>query len=177
MGTRRNEDRRTPEAWSEVAVERLASLAGAREGVGHPRPRLFRRSVGDGDVIAPYDHVSNVVLGRWLDEIAATTFDRDGTLAAGLAWFIGRHEIEFLAETMRGDTLVAATWVGRVERLRAWRETVFFREHDGAALVRSSATWILVDFPSRRPRRIPAPMIAALDVLDPPDAPRSPTPA
>lgn len=151
-------------AWTPIDHRSLARTVVTGVG-GHDGSRHFHRTVGPGDVIAPYDHVSNVVLCRWLDELAAITFERESTVAAGLAWFIARQEIDFLAETMRGDELVAVTWVDEIDRFRATRETVLVRQRDGAVLVRSMATWILVDLATRRPRRVPAEMIAALAPL------------
>ena len=150
----------TPTIHGSLPPAASAAIA-AHPGV-HPRPRLFQRAVGATDVIAPYDHVSNVTLGRWLDELAAITFERERTVAEGLAWFIARQEIDFLAETMRHDELVAATWVVEIDRFRATRETLLARARDGAVLVRSKATWILVDLATRRPRRVPAELVATL---------------
>lgn len=133
----------------------------------HPRPRWFERQVRDDEAIQPYRHVWNVTIAAWLDELAATIFDRRSTVARGLSWFIVEQEIRFRAETMQGDAVLAAAWIASVDRVRAELELRLFRSQDGAPLVDARSSWTLVSLATRAPQRVPPEMRTALDPPDP----------
>lgn len=129
----------------------------------HPRARWFVRHVRDDEVIQPYRHVWNVTIAAWLDEVAAMLFDRPGTVARGLSWFVVEQEIRFRAETMQGDGVVAAAWISGVDRVRAGLEVRLLRSIDRAPLVESRSSWTLVSLASRSPTRVPPDIRAMLD--------------
>jgi len=112
------------------------------------------RTVAESDVIQPYRHVWNVTLARWFDELAAMVFDRPGTLAQGLSWFILSQETRFRAETMQGDRVLATATMPAIERSTATLDVRLERVGDSVLLVESSSTWVLVTLEDRRPRRI-----------------------
>jgi acyl-CoA thioesterase FadM len=112
------------------------------------------RVVEEADVIQPYRHVWNVTLARWIDELAAIIFDRSGTVAKGLSWFILDQETRFRAETMEGDRVRAVVTLPAIERVTARLDVRLVREQDEVTLVECRSTWILVSLADRRPRRI-----------------------
>ncbi|MBT8485714.1 MAG: acyl-CoA thioesterase, partial [Phycisphaerae bacterium] len=73
------------------------------------------------------------------------------------------HEIDYRAEAHAGDELVVATWVERIARVKAWRSTLVVRPSDETVVCTASTLWVLVDLARRRPIRIPATMVGALD--------------
>jgi acyl-CoA thioester hydrolase len=146
-------------------------LAGdGRAAVPHPRPfacEIVATAAGSSRAV---DHVSNVTFVRWLDRVAelhcdAAGFARPRMLADGRMWFVARHEIDYLAEVVPGDRLVALTWVRDLRRVKSWRDTVFVRMPGESVVCRAATLWVYVNLTTRRPTTVPPEMAAALDPL------------
>jgi acyl-CoA thioester hydrolase len=158
--------------------------------VPHPRPFALRH-VPDASVASRgIPHVNNVAYVGWLDRAAelhadALGWTREAMAAEDLAWFVGRHEIEYRAEAWPGDELLLLTWIRRMHRVTAEREVLVLRTRaadaapgrpDAAApaapdaapvpICRGRSTWVLVTLSSRRPRRHDAAMIEAFAPLE-----------
>ena len=138
--------------------------------VPHPRPFLLDLIVIGEELSNVIDHVSNVEYVRWLDRAAELHADSVGDtrrrlLEQGLMWFVARHEIDYLAETHRGDQLLIATWVRDMKRIRSWRETIIIRPGDETIVCRAATLWVLVNLATRRPVRIPAEMARRFEPL------------
>lgn len=116
------------------------------------------------------EHVSNVEYVRWIDLAAerhtdALGWTRAALLERGLMFFVGRHEIDYLAETFLGDELVLATWIERLGRAGHERATRILRRAEGGdleAVCAARTRWVLVDLDARRPVRMPADVTRAL---------------
>jgi len=118
------------------------------------------------------DHVSNIEYVRWLDQLGQMHLEQMGwssedLLSAGAMWFVGRHEIDYRLEALGGETLVAATWVRSVRRVKSWRDVMVWRpDPEGWQLVCTATTlWVHVDLRTRRSTRPPRDMVEALAPL------------
>lgn len=133
-------------------------------GVAHPAPflcdlRITRESLG-----TVIEHVSNIEYVRWLDRAAelhadAVGYTRQFMLEHQMMWFVARHEIDYLAESWLDDELVIATWVRDFAKVRSWRDYLIVRPRDAQVICRAATLWVLVDLPTRRPKRIDREMI------------------
>jgi acyl-CoA thioester hydrolase len=107
-------------------------------------------------------HVNNVVYLRWVQQVAiahwaALTTD---ALREALVWVALRHEIDYKAEALFGDTIIARTWTGAGRGVRYERHTRILREHDGALLAAALTVYCPMDAVSRKPTRLPADVAA-----------------
>ncbi|MCH2140681.1 MAG: thioesterase [Phycisphaerales bacterium] len=144
-----------------------------------PGRRVWFASITPSDDAAnqTVSHVSNVEYVKWIDamgqgHLASLGWTTEALIASGAMWFVARHEIDYLKETYAGETLLAATWVRDVKRVKSWRDTIIWRELDNTCEVvcTASTLWVHVDLAERRPVRPPAEMMNALDPCgsDPP---------
>jgi acyl-CoA thioester hydrolase len=145
----------------------------ARLELPHPRPFACRLSVGDEPAANVVGHVSNIDYVRWIDRLAelhadSIGFTREAMLRDGSMWFVGRHEIDYLAECFAGDELLLLTWVRSFSRVKSWRESRVIRPADGAIVCQAVTLWVFVDLESRRPRRITPEMVERFDPLEGP---------
>lgn len=133
-------------------------------GVPHASPFVSSVCAGDTSLSQTVAHVNNIVYVAWLDRVAelhadAAGFSRERLLEEGIMWFVGRHEIDYVAEVHAGETITLVTWVRDVRRVKSWRDTVAVRERDGRIVCRASTLWVLVDLESRRPIRFTDEMV------------------
>jgi acyl-CoA thioester hydrolase len=115
---------------------------------------------------AAIDHVNNVQYLAWVDRVAelhaeVLGYSRAAMKAAGVMWFVASHTIHYRAEAWLGDRIVAATWVGRLQRFTCVRQTRLLRPADSTVVAETETTWILVNLATRRPVRPPDVMQAA----------------
>jgi len=135
----------------------------------------FEVRVDEAQLGTAIEHVSNVQYVRWVDLAAERCLDAAGFTRArlkerGLMFFVGRHEIDYLAETFLGDELLVATWLSACGRAGHERRTSILRRGPAGAdepVCTARSRWVLVDLASRRPVRVPDDLRAALGpVLD-----------
>jgi len=113
-------------------------------------------------------HVNNVVYVRWVQDVAAAHW---ATLAPVEArqkylWVVLRHEIDYLSPALRGDIIVATTWVGdsygpRSERL------VYLANKAGKLLAKAKTVWCLLDGETKKPKRVDESVQALLKPTNP----------
>lgn len=111
-------------------------------------------------------HVSNLEYVRWLEVLATAHaeslgFNDDWYTRRNLIWFVGRHEVDYLAELGVGDELCMATWIEKVEKYRADRRYFMMRKRDRKPVCAARTSWILVSRDRHRPVRVPEDLIAA----------------
>jgi acyl-CoA thioester hydrolase len=109
-------------------------------------------------------HVNNQVWVRWVNEAAlahsrAVGFGPESCLALGLAWVVRRHDIEYLQPALADQEVEALTWAETLKGVTSLRRTLFQRA--GQVLARAETTWVLVELPSAKPRRVPPEMLRA----------------
>lgn len=146
-------------------VPRNATFDGTGWDIPHETPFLCDMHVDRSQVSRAVPHVNNIAFVQWVDRVAelhadALGFTRAALLDRGLMWFVVRHEIDYLAEAWPNDTLVLATWVRTMHRVKSWRDTIVMRPSDRTVLCRAATLWVLVDLETRRPQRHDAEMAA-----------------
>ncbi len=125
--------------------------------------------VSDDDVDAQ-DHASNVAYVAWMQAAAfahsaAQGWPPDAYLSRGFAWLVRRHEIEYLQPARPGEEIVIRTWVATMDKVRSQRRYEICRRSDNQTLAVAVTTWVFVDTNKNIPRRIPAEVAEAFEVV------------
>ena len=113
-------------------------------------------SVAAGD-IDEQRHVNNTVYLRWVQEAALAHWQVIASPESqqSIDWVVLRHEIDYKAPAVAGDSLDVSTWVGKATRLTFERFTEIRRSRDNTVLAAARTLWCPVDTETRRPRRVP----------------------
>jgi acyl-CoA thioester hydrolase len=111
-------------------------------------------------------HVNNAVWVRFVVELAdahsrAVGLDWKAYGRLGGMFIVRRHEIDYRAPALPGESLVEETWLEAMAGARSVRRARFTRESDGALLVEATTQWAFVDTKTHRPRRILPEVLAA----------------
>ena len=138
-------------------------------GIPHPDPFVMRIRVEQDDLGVVIPHVDNARYVQWLDRAAERHADSVGLTRAaleeaGLMWFVGRHEIDYLGECWLGDELLIYTWVRDMQKVKSWREYLIYRPADEKVIMRAATLWVLVKLETRKPARIPGAWAALFGV-------------
>ena len=130
-------------------------MATPERPAGPSYEHLVQVQPGDIDALG---HVNNVVYVRWVMDIATAHWERLSTdaMRAEVAWVVRRHELDYLAAAMPGDSIRVRTRVGHREGVTYERLTEVLRAADDRPLLRSRTLWIPVDPMTGRPKRLPA---------------------
>ena len=104
---------------------------------------------------APGHHVNNVVYVQWVQQVAIAHWTSAALpeQQAAVAWFVLRHEIDYLKEVFAGERLVARTHVGPSRGAKFERFVEILRE-DGTPVCRARSVWAAIDSRTGRPTRI-----------------------
>jgi acyl-CoA thioester hydrolase len=148
----------------------------AESSASKPSVLTLDESVNFGSPIPPYEiscdvsaahidelgHVNNVVYLSWVQDVAIAHWNSLTTpeLRARLVWVALRHEIDYKAEAVLGDRIIARTWTGVGRGLRYARHTKILRASDGVLLAEAVTQWCPMDAASRKPTRLPAEIAA-----------------
>jgi acyl-CoA thioester hydrolase len=119
--------------------------------------------VVQNDEIDELNHVNNVVYLAWVNDIAVAHWNSLTTpaLRSKHIWVALRHEIDYKAEALLGETIRVRTWTGVARGLRYARHTRIYRAENDALLAEALTQWCPMDALTRKPARPPA-EIAAL---------------
>jgi len=103
-------------------------------------------------------HVSNLVYLRWVQDAAlahstAVGWDHAAYTRVGAAFFVRRHEIDYLGAAFEGDKLRITTVVTTWSAATSERRTRIVRMSDDRELARCITKWAFVNLEGR-PRRI-----------------------
>ena len=113
-------------------------------------------------------HANNVEFVRWMQDAAIAHADAAGctaaALAAGGAWVVRSHRIEYLRPAFEGDRLAVVTWVADFRRAFSLRKYEFVRPVDNSVLARGETDWVYVDHGTGRPRSIPDSIRAKFEI-------------
>ena len=107
-------------------------------------------------------HVNNVVYLSWVQDVAIAhwAFLTTPELRERLVWVALRHEINYVAQAVLGDAIVARTWTGTARGLQFTRHTEIIRVNDGKQLANAVTQWCPLDSTSGRPTRLPTEIAA-----------------
>lgn len=102
------------------------------------------------------NHVNNVVYIRWVQEASVAHWRSiaSDAIRQQFLWVVLRHEIDYRSPALRGDILLARTWVHNVGGPRSIRKVQLYRKQDNRLLAEASTTWCLVSRQALRPVRI-----------------------
>jgi acyl-CoA thioester hydrolase len=107
------------------------------------------------------NHVNNVIYVQWMQDVATTALAglRFRSPAAGVAWMVRRHEIDYHNQAFLGDELQLVTWTGEYTNITWKRHYEIIRITDGKKIISALSTWIPVTRATQKPRRIDEAMI------------------
>ncbi|HEY8092020.1 MAG TPA: thioesterase family protein [Polyangiaceae bacterium] len=128
-------------------------------------PLEFTVPAEDIDVLG---HASNIAFVRWIQDVAiahstSVGLGIEGYQRLGAVFVVVRHEIDYLRPALRGEALVARTWISSVMAAKCVRSTEIERRSDGQVLARGQTTWGYIEMATGRPRRIPEEVRTAFD--------------
>lgn len=115
-------------------------------------------------------HVNNLEYLRWMQDVAvehteARGWDHARYLAAGVAWVVRSHAIEYLRPAFAGDGLTLATWVADLRPRSSLRKYLFWRPADGQVVARAETLWVLVRTDTGRACPLPGELRDSFDVV------------
>ncbi|HNR77346.1 MAG TPA: thioesterase family protein [Parvularculaceae bacterium] len=129
---------------------------------------FLRRVSPHADDFDELGHVNNAVYLRWAQETAVAHWSliASQSLKTKWLWVVLRHEIDYRDPVLPGDEVIARTWLGaadgpRFDRFVDIRKPGAMRP---AAFVKS--TWVMIDAPTRRPKRVSREIFDAFGVDD-----------
>ena len=124
--------------------------------------------------IDEFDHVNNVVYIKWVQDAAVAHSTSLGMgypeyLARRQAFFVRRHEVDYLRPALVGEALEVETRVTFLGAASTTRQTEIRRVATQELVARAVTGWAYIDLIRSRPVRIPDD-IRDLVPLDPPFA-------
>ena len=107
-------------------------------------------------------HVNNVVYLSWVQDVAVAhwTFLTTPEHREKFVWVALRHEIDYMAQAVLDDAVLARTWTGTARGLRFARHTEIIRVRDRATLAKAVTLWCPLSRASGRPSRLPTEIAA-----------------
>ena len=114
-------------------------------------------------------HVNNLAWLRFVLELAdahatALGFGYAELRARGLVWVVRHQDLHYERSAFLGERIHEATWVSELRGARSLRHARL-RGAGGELLFAANTEWALVDLAKLRPRRIPADLRAAFDLV------------
>lgn len=115
-------------------------------------------------------HVSNLKYLAWMQDIAIHHSATRGWpveryLENGAVWVVRSHFITYIRPAFAGETITLRTWVAEFRQRSSTRRYLVWRTNDQQVLVEAETVWVYVDRQSGRPRRIPAELRGAFEVV------------
>jgi len=100
------------------------------------------------------NHVNNVQFVAWVEMMAAEHWNllKHKSLYEKDIWFLAEHHIEYKKQVFPGETLTVKTYPEVPEGVKQPRKVEFYRE--GELVVDSRTKWILLDFESKKIKRL-----------------------
>ncbi|QQE10442.1 acyl-CoA thioesterase [Planctomycetota bacterium] len=127
------------------------------------KPFIYHVNLDKSDIDGQ-GHVNNVTYVKWMEQAAVAHSDAVGYgttfyQETGAAFFVRKHEVEYLAQSFWCDQLVVATWPDKMERFTAIRRYQVVRVTDGKTVARAVTNWIFMNRENERPQRMSKEMI------------------
>ncbi|BCA62655.1 Acyl-ACP thioesterase [Sphingomonas sp. HMP9] len=109
----------------------------------------------DGD-IDELGHVNNAVWVQWIQRIATAHWEAVAPAEHKLAymWVVTRHEIDYRASMVSGETVTGETWVETLPKGARFDRHVRFVGGDGRVKLEAVTTWALLDRATGRLLRV-----------------------
>ncbi len=134
-------------------------------------PRILVRDFTvPGAAIDVNRHVHNLEYLRWMQDIAiehsaARGWTQERYQAAGIAWVVRSHSIEYLRPAFAGDALSLLTWVADLRSRSSLRKYLLWRPGDRQVLAQAETRWVLVEAGSGRARAIPGELRSSFEIV------------
>lgn len=125
-----------------------------------PEPFITQWTIAKAQ-IDHYNHANNVAYVSQLERTAwahsnalGLSIEQYQALDRGMA--ISRHEIDYQAAALLGDTLLCATWIVACDKkLKLTRQFQFIRQSDGLNMLKARTEFVCIALSSGRPKRMP----------------------
>lgn len=106
-------------------------------------------------------HVNNISYLKWVQEVAIAHWTSVATkeMNEQYMWVVSRHEIDYLKQAFINNKLVAKTWVIEPDGAKSFRHVDIYDVETNTVIAKIKTTWYLLDFKTKRPRRIDANLI------------------
>jgi acyl-CoA thioester hydrolase len=103
-------------------------------------------------------HVNNISYLKWVQEVAIAHWNSVATeeMSKLYMWVVSRHEIDYLKQAYLHTNLVAKTWVVEPDGAKSERYVTICDTANGDMIAKIKTTWYLLDFKTKRPKRIEA---------------------
>jgi acyl-CoA thioester hydrolase len=143
--------------------------------VKHDMPAVFQHKLTvSSEDVDWMGHANNVSYFYWLQDAAVAHSAAQGWTSVryreiGQAWVARTHTIDYLKPAVAGDELVVQTWVRTLARVTSERRYRVVRQTDQIVLATAMTKWAFVDIKAGVPRRIPADVSAAFEIVHDPD--------
>ena len=100
------------------------------------------------------NHVNNVQFVAWVEMMAAEHWDllKHKSPYEKDIWFLAEHHIEYKKQVFPGEILTVKTYPESPEGVKQPRKVEFYR--GGVLVVISRTKWILLDFESKKIKRL-----------------------
>lgn len=101
-------------------------------------------------------HVNNVRYVHWIQEIAREHWlsVAPPELTRSAVWVVRKHEIEYKAPALLGETIRVRTFIADTKGPLSVRMVEMVHEHNNKPVLSSRTTWCLLDAETLRPMRI-----------------------
>jgi acyl-CoA thioester hydrolase len=134
--------------------------------------------VADAEIDDLLRHVNNLAYIKWMQAAAmahsaAQGWPAEAYLTLGAGWVVRSHQIKYLSPALPGDEIVVRTWVADLGKATSLRRYQIVRPGARETILAVAATdWAFVQFMTHLPRRIPAEVASAFEIVADPLADR-----
>ncbi len=106
-------------------------------------------------------HVNNIVYLKWVQDaaIAHWTSVANKEMQETNLWVVSRHEIDYLKSALIDSKLIAKTWVTEPQGAKSERHVTIMDAETETIYAKIKTTWYLLDFKTKRPKRIDAEIV------------------
>lgn len=113
------------------------------------------------DDIDEQGHVNNISYLKWVQEVAIAhwTFVSTIEMREHYLWVVSRHEIDYLKSAFLNSKLIAKTWVTEPQGAKSERFVTICDLETDTIIAKIKTTWYLLDFKTKKPKRIEADLI------------------
>jgi acyl-CoA thioester hydrolase len=115
-------------------------------------------------------HANNISYLHWMQSAAlahsaAQGWPIEAYRQLGLGWVVRSHQIEYLTSALLGDEIIVQTSVANLKKVTSLRRFLILRAPDRTVLAKAATEWAFVDFSTGAPKRIPAEIAQAFEVV------------
>ena len=122
------------------------------------------------DEIDGQGHVNNLVYLKWMQTAAVEHSTAQGWPSARyreskIGWVVRSHFIEYRQPAFLDEPIVVKTWVCNFRKVTSLRRYKIIRKTDDIVLAVAETEWAFLGLERRVPRRIPAELSGAFEVV------------